>query len=259
MKFNAFAFACLCLLIACSPNNVEDDNTAQKFLAQKNFTGSFALLNNANNSFKIYNLADFKDSAYVPGSSFDLINALIAIESGSLTDENSNLRIDGQSISLKNAWDGESAFFDTLAVKTGAEKMRFWLDSLHYGRANIPDAQHTLFWKNGFTKITADEQLGIIKKLHFSQFPFQKRTQAIVENLLKRESNTLYNLYYNQGMARQTSGEFACFINGYIIENKHVYFFSLTTKSDKAENLLSETKEVLKNILKEYGFFEGKK
>lgn len=255
---NLFFVLMSCTLFAyCSPNNVETDNTPEKFFKEKNLTGSFALLNNANETFKIYNLSDYKDATYSPGTAFNVVNALIAIETGVLTDENTVLPADSVASTLKTAFDKDAVFFDTLAARIGKERLQLWLDSLHYGNAAINN-DTTSFWKNGSLQVTSDEQLGLITSLHFSHLPFQKRTQAVVSNLLHRESNSKYTLAYNKGMATHTEG-FVAHINGWIIENKHVYFFSQTTKSTDAATLMNNSEALLRSILKEYGYFEGKK
>jgi beta-lactamase class D len=46
---------------------------------------------------------------------------------------------------------------------------------------------------------------------------------------------------------------------GYIEENKHVYFFVLSTKSLKADDLSNKNIAVLKQILLQQGFLKGRK
>ena len=245
------------VLLNCSPNNVEKDNMPEKFFKEKNLTGSFALMNNANKTFKIYNLSDYKDSAYIPGTAFNIVNGLIAIENGTITDENSTLLVADTSVStLKTSIDKNVPFFDSLSVKTGKEKMQFWLDSLHYGNLKINNLKG--FWNDGSLNITADEQLGLITGLYFSNIPMQKRTQAVLKGLLHREGNSKYTLGYNKGIAPHAGG-YVAHINGWIEENKHVYFFSQTTKSKDSTSLMQNSEAILKSILKEYGYFEGKK
>jgi beta-lactamase class D len=55
------------------------------------------------------------------------------------------------------------------------------------------------FWLNNNIKITADEQLGLVKRLYFEQLPFQKRAQQIVKNVMLQEDNANYKLSYKTG------------------------------------------------------------
>ena len=255
---NIYVIAGLVLLfISCSPNNVTQNNHLAEFFKKYQFSGSFALLNNANDDFSIYNLEDYRDSAYAPGPAFDLLNAMIAIEAGTITDENSFLENTGSNNTLKNSFEKNPVFFDSLAKHTGKDHMQFWIDSLHYGQVKI-DQNISAFWKDNSLKLSADEQLGFIKNLYFSNLPFQKRTQAIGKNLLGKEANTKYTLAYNKGIAPH-GDKFVSLITGWIVENKHVYFFSLTTKHADKDMLRGNSEKLLKEILKDYGFFEGKK
>lgn len=245
------------ITMSCSPNNVKQDKLSAKKFKDKNIEGSFVLLNNADDNFNVYNLSDYRDSAYAPGTTFDIVNVMIALETGAITDENSILYQADSSATLKKSFEKNSVFFDSLAIRTGKDHLQFWLDSLHYGKTKINE-NITSFWKDGSLKLTADEHLGLIKAFYFAQLPFQKRTQAIAKKLLQKESNTKYTLAYNKGISRQ-NGYFCSIITGWIIENKHVYFFSLTAKNSDKATLEATTEPLLKEILKEQGFFEGRK
>ena len=74
-------------LASCNRNNVtEDDSLAKHFEANK-VTGTFGLMDNGTGEFTIYNLDRFKDSAYMPASTFKIVNSLIGIETGRIVDE----------------------------------------------------------------------------------------------------------------------------------------------------------------------------
>lgn len=250
--FLLYAFS----VVSCSPNNVKINDGLSSLFKDRNLSGSFVLLNNANNDFSVYNLNQYRDSAYHPGTGFQILNAMIAIEAGVLTDENTTLSgLDSSHSSIKKALGKDTLFFDSIAIKTGADPMKFWLDSLKYGIRNFSNDTAS-FWKNDAIKITPDEQLGFIKSLYFSQLPFQKRTQAIIKNLLIKESTSLYTLAYNTGVTL-SNGSLIEVLTGWILENNHIYFFSLTTKAKQEQNMERESEQLLKDILKDYGFFKG--
>ena len=54
--------------------------------------------------------------------------------------------------------------------------------------------------------ISSDEQLGLVKKLYFSQLGFQKRTQDIVKKVMLQEDNANYKLYYKTGLGYKENG-----------------------------------------------------
>src|SRR5437763_17032999 len=88
-------FCCLLLfLFGCSSNNVTTDNSLGKYFKENNADGCFALLNN-NGQFTVYNLSRYRDSSYLPASTFKIVNSLIGLQTGKITDENMVIKWDG--------------------------------------------------------------------------------------------------------------------------------------------------------------------
>lgn len=175
------------------------------------------------------------------------------------TDENSPINLpSGVKNTLAQSYHKVSPFFDSLSIKIGKNKMQFWLDSIHYGRTKI-DSNLVQLRFNSTLKISPDEQLGLIERLYFSKLPFQKRTQTIAKKLLQIENNPQYSLAFNQGITYLPNHEYGYWMTGWIIENKHVYFFSQFTKSNNEATIRQKSTTLLHNILRHYGFFEGKK
>src|SRR6202049_5383158 len=82
-------FACLVLpfvFSACSPNNVKEDESLKKFFDTANVSGCFGLFDNSQGHFTIYNLKRFRDSSFLPASTFKIVNSLIGIETGIISD-----------------------------------------------------------------------------------------------------------------------------------------------------------------------------
>jgi beta-lactamase class D len=141
--------------------------------------------------------------------------------------------------------------------------MQHWLDSMgyarRYGNFNIGNNLDT-FWLDNSAKVTADEQLGLVKKLYFDQLPFLNRNQELVKGMMLWENNSNYKLSYKTGWGYSDSKHSIGWIVGWIEENKHPYFFSLMLDSpDINYDMKSVRLKMLKDILKQYGFFEGRK
>jgi beta-lactamase class D len=136
--------------------------------------------------------------------------------------------------------------------------MQLWLDSLHYGNQKIGNKIDT-FWLDNSLKISPDEQLGLVQRLYFSQLPFQKRTQQIVNDVMLRESNTLYKLSYKTGLGYDENHNTIAWVVGWVEENMHPYFFVTQIRSsDPNIDMVKVRMDITKNILKQYGFFQGK-
>jgi len=272
MKILCYAAIAL-LFAACSRNNVDEDDSLKKYFDENNLVGTFGLFDNARGNFTIYNLKKFKDSAYLPASTFKIVNSLIGLETGRVKDDSTVLPWNGVTWPTVPACNADlpmyQAFrmscvpwYQQLARKIGKDTMQHWLDTLGYAqrynkpKINLIDS----FWLNNEVKVTADEQLGLVKRMYFQQLPFQPRTQRIVKSMMKFESNSNYELFYKTGWGTSEQGHAIGWVIGWIEENRHPYFFALQVESPNRNTDLSTVRlKILKSILKQYGFFEGKK
>jgi len=269
-----FSLAVIVILIAaCSPNNVTEDNSLKKYFDDHKVTGTFGLFDNARGKFTIFDLKKFKDSTYLPASTFKIVNSLIGLETGRVKDDSAVIKWDPNFRFHVEACNGDlpmfRAFrmscvpwFQTLARMIGKDTMQTWLDSLGYAqRYKKPEIKKVdSFWLDNSIKITADEQLGLVKRMYFQQLPFQPRTQRIVKSMMLMENNSNYQLYYKTGWGDAENGHSIGWVVGWIEENRHPYFFALLVDSpDPNADFTTSRMKILKDILKQYGFFEGKK
>lgn len=261
------------LLSACSPNNVTEDKSLKKYFDENEVEGCFGLFDNGHGSFTVYNINRLRDSAYLPASTFKIINSLIGIETGRVKDDSAIIKWNGRpggrvecnkDLTMYDAFRISCPpWYQELARMIGKDTMQRWLDTLGYGRRYgrfIIQNDLDTFWLNNSLKITADEQLGVVKKLYFDQLPFQKRTQGIVRRMMLMEANANYSLSYKTGWGTTDKGHTLGWMVGWIEENNHPYFFALQIENpDKNFNIGAIRLKILKNILKQHGFMEGKK
>jgi beta-lactamase class D len=264
----------LLIIASCSPNNVKEDSSLKKYFDEQHVTGTFGLYDNGTGQFLIYDLSRFKDSAFLPASTFKIVNSLIGIETGKIENEKMIIKWDGVTRTFPNgdtakAWNKdltmEEAFkvsavpyYQELARRIGKDTMQRWLDTLKYGTKKIT-TQIDNFWLDNSLKITPDEEMGLVKKLYFGQLPFQKRTQDLVKKLMIQEDNANYKLAYKSGWGFRENGKALGWIVGWIEENKHPYFFVLNVEGEHNTNMAPIRINILKAILKENDFFEGKR
>ncbi len=268
MRYFVVIFLLSAVFSSCSPNNVTNDASVEPYFAQQQVQGCFGLYNNASNQFTVYNLARFKDSAYLPAQTFDIITSLIGLETGVIRDE--KMSIDSltppggdnatafESASMKQALQKNIAgYFTNIATQLGRDTLQFYVDSLAYGARYVkPQIKSpTQFWQDNSVQITADEQMGLIKKLYFDQLPFQKRSQRIVKESLQTEKNSNYTLVYKTGAGKTEKGNLV-WVLGWIEENRHPYFFSMNFNGQSASG--EQAPVMLTNILKHLGFMQGR-
>lgn len=263
-------FLVVSVVSSCSPNNVVVDDSLKKYFDENNVEGSFGLFNNGNGEFTIYNLSRFKDSTYLPASTFKIINSLIGLETGKIRDENMIIKWDGktrpipewnQDLTMEQAFKVSAVpYYQEVARRIGKDTMQFWIDSLGYASRYQKPKIGTIdtFWLDNTVKVTADEQLGLVKKLYFDQLPFQKRTMRIVKEVMVMEKNANYTLAYKTGWGSRENGKALGWMIGWIVENQHPYFFALNIEGPHDLDMQPVRMKMLKGILKELGFFEGK-
>jgi beta-lactamase class D len=261
------------IFVACSPNNVKDDSSLDQYFKKYKVEGTFGMFDNGKGNFSLYNVNRFKDSAYLPASTFKIINSLIGIETGRVIDTNAVISWNGISHGRPEC-DKDMQMFEAfriscppwyqeLALSIGKDTMQKWIDTLGYAQRYQPfKIKNNLdtFWLDNSAKITADEQLGIVKRLYFDQLPFQKRTQRLVRGMMLQEKNANYSLSYKTAWGYTEKGHSLAWITGWIEENQHPYFFVLQVEHpDRNFDMKTARINLLKDILKHYGFFEGKR
>jgi beta-lactamase class D len=276
MKAIPIFFAAAFFFTACSTNNVNVDDSFQKYFDSAGVKGCFALFDNGQGRFTIYNLPRYRDSAYQPGETFDIVEALIALQTGAVNDENSpiydsaSFRDDSATFArvsshrllttLRQSFQADSGYgitsFLRISYLIQPDTLKKWIDTLHYGNR---DTSKKLRMP---PTITADQQLGLAKKLYFGQLPFFKRPQEIVRGLMHVESNSNYKLYYkttSQGIT--PDGKAIGWALGWIEENRHPYFFvvNLDMDGDIRQDTGLIGLEIARKILRQMGFFGGTK
>jgi beta-lactamase class D len=253
-------------LAACSVNKANIDNELKTYYDEEKTEGCFTLLDNATGQITVYNMG--MDTTRVsPGATFDVLNAMIALHTGTITDENKPLGIQKENdslasstITLKQAFhDNPKEITKFLASTTGKEVMQKWIDSLSYGNKTIGDSSE-MYWANNKLKISPDEQLGLLKHLYFDQLPFRKSVQESMTNMMLQEDNSAYRLSYKTASIINESNHTETWTIGWIEENRHVYFFVNLIKNNASDKNPEQTAvKVTKNILSHYGFFKGLK
>ena len=253
-------------LASCSVNKANIDNELKTFYDAEKTEGCFTLLDNASGQITVYNMG--MDTTRVsPGATFDVLNAMIALHVGSITNENIPLifnkesdSLSGLSLSLKQAFQSNSKeAFRFIASTTGKQVIQKWIDSLSYGNKTIGDSLE-IYWSNNKLKISPDEQLGLLKRLYFDQLPFRKSVQESVRNMMLQEDNSAYRLSYKTASIITESNQTETWTIGWIEENRHVYFFVNLIKNNANDVSPQQTSvKLTKNILSHYGFFKGLK
>lgn len=261
------SFLLLGSLISCSVNRAKIDNSLAKYFDENKVEGSFTMLNNSDGKVTVYNL-DIDTTRYLPAATFKIVNAMIGLETGVITDEKMVIKWDGvtrnnaewnKDLTMTDAFKVSAVpYFQEVARRIGKDTMKLWIDSMGYGNKNI-GTKIDSFWLDNTLKISADEQLGLAKRLYFDQLPLQKRTQQIVRDLMVQEDNTTYTISYKTGLGTNEKKEQIGWVVGWIEENKHPYFFVTVVKTAGSQiDMPAVQLKITKSILTQLGFFKGR-
>src|SRR4030095_4603769 len=230
--------------------------------------------NNNSGKFTIYNIDRYRDSAYLPASTFKIVNSLIGLQTGVITNDSMGIKWCGKVRSFPD-WNRDLSMYEAFRVsavpyyqevarRIGKNNMEYWLDTVNYG-AGPKDTAFVIktaidtFWLDNTLKITPDEELGLVKMLYFNQLPFFKVYQEKVKNAMLFENTTVYRLAYKTGWGQKENGDQLAWAVGWVEENNHPYFFVLNFESSDANaDIPAIRMKILKDILKQLGFFEGK-
>ena len=266
LKSALFLIVTFLVISSCSVNKARIDNGLEKYFEAQGVEGSFTMLDNADGSITVYNMA-LDTQRLGPASTFKILNALVALETGIATDTSMKIKWDGQrrstpelnqDLTLAQAFRLSSvSHFQELARKIGKDTMQHWIDTIGYGNRQLGTSIDS-FWLNNSLKISPDEQLGFLKRLYFDQLPFRKSTQEMVRALMLQEDNTLYKLSYKTGLGIAQDSSQIGWVTGWIEENRHVYFFVTLVKTPNQKIDLPKARlHITRDILKDLGFLQG--
>jgi beta-lactamase class D len=250
----------------CSVNKAKIENSLKKYFDSANVDGCFSLFNNTSGAVTVYNMK-LDTQRFLPASTFKIVNSLIGLETGKISDEKMVIKWDGvkrwnedwnKDLTMAEAFKVSAVnYYQEVARRIGRDTMQHWIDTSNYGNKNISGPIDS-FWLNNTLKISPDEQLGLVKRLYFDKLPFNKTSQQIVREVMLQEKNTQYSLSYKTGWGFDEQKNSIGWIVGWIEENRHVYFFVTFIKSpDEHADIRAIRLKIMKGILSQLGFFRG--
>ncbi|MCC6185699.1 MAG: class D beta-lactamase [Chitinophagaceae bacterium] len=277
-------FATLLLALAsCKDARIHQHPEWAKYYQDAGIANAGIILRDqAHDAVHYYNLA--QDTAHqLPASTFKIMLSLAGLELGVLKDDKFIIPFYGDSSSSHPEWNQDltlrqafeyssEPYFKELARRIGKERLQHFLDTVQYGNKTIGDSVATC-WTDNSLLISADEQLGFIRKLYFDQLPFTDRTQRIVRSLMLRSSSPDgLKYYYKTGWGHNTQQQQVLWIVGYLEhqvkvteapksmnksdERNYVYFFAqsfaIPSTETNSQAWAAKRLTVLQQVLQDY-------
>lgn len=255
--------------IACSQNEATViRNDFKKHYDQYEVHGSFALYDPQKEQYILYNQSQFSQ-AFSPASTFKICNSLIGIETGVIQDENFIITWDSinrqfpgwnSDQDLKSAFKNSTVwYYQELARRVGGKRMKYWLDKSGYGNADTAGGIDQ-FWLSGGLKITPQQQIDFLKKLHDNKLPFSLRSMDKVKNIMIVKDTADYVLRAKTGWGGHGDEDVGWFV-GYVEQKGNVYYFAncvqlesnLLNDANRARKFEVSRKEIVYKILEDLG------
>jgi beta-lactamase class D len=239
-------------------NSVQDPRFRKHF-QQLGIEGSI-MIYDLNNDLTYQHNPQRNQTAFLPASTFKILNSLISLETQVIPNELAILTWDGierklpewnrdlnmkEAIKIPAVW-----FYQVLARRIGHEQMQKWITKVGYGNQQIGDKQDIdKFWLEGKLQITPQAQIQFLRRLYKGDLPFSKKSISTVKEMIIVEQTPDYTIRGKTGTIDNPKAPIGWYV-GYIEKGKNAYFFAtnidIRTKSDAAAR-----KELTRRCLKD--------
>lgn len=240
MNIRAFSLICLFLSVQAS---AEDQSIADLFTKQE-VSGTIVISSLRGGETFIHN--DFRAAQrFSPASTFKILNTLISLEERAISRNGEVMMWDGKIHDLPD-WNRdqtlESAFkvscvwcFQQMAKEVGVEKYRAYLSKAEFGELSVP-FEVTTFWLDGSLKVSALEQVALLKKIYRRTLPFSASSYEALSDVMLVEKTGSYALRAKTGWATRMTPQVGWYV-GYVEKSDDVWFFATNVDIRNQEDL----------------------
>ena len=238
----------------------------QPFFEEYGVQGCFLLYDLKNDLYQIYNSTRC-EQGFLPASTFKIMNSLIGLETGVLTDENMVIAWDSI-VRTEDAWNRDHTmasaiqysvvpYFQEVARRIGPERMKEMVDDSDYGRMDITKETIDKFWLWGNSRITPWEQMNFLLHFYTNKLPFSQENVNLVRKLIILKQTENWTFSGKTGMTVQ-DGKNIGWMVGYLEENGKVWLYVCNMESgmDNTEKFRESRRGVVEKVFKSMGLME---
>jgi bla regulator protein BlaR1 len=199
---------------------------------------------------------------FSPCSTFKIPNALIGLQTGVLTDENTTFKWNGEDYGREAANRDQTLtsaiqnsivwYFRRVAEEIGPRRMQTWLDRIEYGNRDISGGQKK-FWIMSSLLISADEQVAFMAKFYRNELPFRPEAVATVKKLLVNSDESGAILSGKTGSGEWSDGRKLGWFVGNLKGPKGEYVFAVNLVGEREGIDGRRARDVAKQMLREQG------
>lgn len=269
--FPAWLLLLMILAAGCAPTSPQtaswpdtaiwqDEPRLADLFAEAGVNGVFVLYDREKNILHGCNAARAA-TRYQPASTFKMLNALIAFETGTVSDADEILPYGGGTQPIK-AWERDMTIKEAMAVsnvplfqgiarRIGLERMRGYVRKAAYGNAEIGN-EVDIFWLKGPLAISALEQIRFIDALNRDALPFSRRSLELLRAIMPQKNGpTQASVYFYKTGLTSAARPGIGWVVGWARKNGRDYPFALNldiTKDTDADLRLPLAREALRTL-----------
>jgi len=231
------------------------------------YEGAFVLYDMQADQYHIYNE---RNSTWrvPPASTYKVYSALIGLESGVISNENSTIAWNGQTYPYKE-WNKDQNlytamkssvnwYFQSMESRLDRSVLQAYVKQIQYGNADISSGPGTYWLESSSLKISPVEQVQLLKAMYTNQFGFGEEHIQTVKSAIKLEEEGDAVLYGKTGTGavnhKNTNGWFI----GFVENHGNTYFFAANIQNADRSNG-STAADITLKILQDKGIYgDGK-
>jgi beta-lactamase class D len=186
------------------------------------------------------------DSGFLPASTFKIPNSIIALETGVVENDSTLFKWNGEKRRLA-AWEQDLTFrnafrvscvpcFQEIARKIGPVRMNEYLKKLNYGNMKADSSNIDVFWLEGESRISMNQQMNFITRFYNKELPITERTRDILKRMMILENNEKYIFSGKTGWSIRNGNNNGWFV-GYLETKGSVYFVVTNIEPREAFNM----------------------
>jgi len=223
-----------------------------------NFNGTFVIRDIGNGTTIVINEKQ-ANKKLSPMSTFEILNSLIALETGVIQGENAVRKWDGSKYP-EEEWNRDHTlasaltnsvewYYQSLAREIGEKKMKSYIERVGYGNNDVSGGIDK-FWLDSTLRISALEQVDFLTKLYKEELPFHKRATKTAKKIMVLKSSGDFVFAGKTGSRNNELGWFV----GYITKGDSTYVFA--TNIEGTEDATGfKARQITEEILKDFQLF----
>ena len=223
------------------------------------YEGSFVLYDMAQDTWNIYDM-DRAALRVSPDSTYKIYDALIGLEAGVITPENSTMEWNRELYPFQE-WNTDQTlqsamsasvnwYFQEIDKQLGTSAIDRYIREIRYGNENTKGGLSS-YWMESSLKISPIEQVELLRKLYENSLGFRTKNIDTVKDSILLSSSKAGNLYGKTGTGCIDGMDVNGWFIGYVEAPDNTWFFAanIAANDDASGNSAAEiTRHILSKI-----------